>query len=111
MTEKDRLHLIDHIKTEIDKLNKKIEELKEFTAPVAPDNAIGRISRMDAINNKSIYDASMRNSQNRLRQLKQVLSIAGETDFGICIQCHQPIAFERLKIRPEIRCCAKCLSQ
>lgn len=111
MTEQERLQLIEHIKTEIDKLNKKIEELKEFTAPVAPDNAIGRISRMDAINNKSIYDASMRNSQNRLRQLNQVLSITGDKEFGTCIQCHQPIPFERLKIRPEIRRCAKCLSR
>jgi DnaK suppressor protein len=111
MTEKERTELIHSIKNEIDKLQQKIEELKEFTAPVAPDNAIGRVSRMDAINNKSIYDASMRNSQNRLHQLKQVLSIAGEPDFGTCVQCHQPIAIERLKIRPEIRRCAKCLSR
>ncbi len=31
-----------------------IEVLKELTKPIAPENAIGRVSRMDAINNKSI---------------------------------------------------------
>ena len=27
-----------------------IKELKQFTSPIEPENAIGRISRMDAIN-------------------------------------------------------------
>ena len=31
-----------------------IVDLKELTKPIAPENAIGRVSRMDAINNKSV---------------------------------------------------------
>lgn len=41
---------------EIQKLELEITELTELTQPVAPENAIGRISRMDAINNKSINE-------------------------------------------------------
>ena len=32
---------------------KHITDLKELTQPIAPENAIGRVSRMDAINNLS----------------------------------------------------------
>ncbi|MFW5879414.1 MAG: TraR/DksA family transcriptional regulator [bacterium] len=108
-TEKKK-EIITIIHAEIKKLEEKIAELKDFTDPVSPDNAIGRISRMDAINNKTIFDASMRNSQNRLKELKQILNIKDKEDFGKCIKCHQEIPFERLKIRPEIRRCAKCLN-
>jgi DnaK suppressor protein len=99
------------INREIQKLSKKIKELKEFTAPVSPDNAIGRISRMDAIHNKSIVEASLRNLQTRVSQLQNISQVVHEKEFGLCTKCHKPIAFERLKIRPEIRLCAGCLQQ
>lgn len=108
MTKAEKTQLTEIINSEIHKLGHKIEELKEFTHPIAPDNAIGRISRMDAINNKSVFDASMRNTQTRLEQLAQALKMVNDADFGICIKCRQSIPFERLKIRPEIRLCANC---
>jgi len=111
MTEQDRKELVEVIHSQIKQSEQKIEELKEFTEPIAPDCAIGRVSRMDAINNKSIYDASMRNTRQRLDQLKQVLKLTVGKDFGICTQCRQSIPIERLKIRPEIRFCASCLKK
>ena len=39
---------------EIEVTQHKITEYTELCKPIAPENAIGRISRMDAINNKSI---------------------------------------------------------
>jgi DnaK suppressor protein len=111
MTEKERKEIVEIIVSQIEKSEQKIEELKEFTEPVAPDCAIGRVSRMDAINNKSIYDASMNNSRQRLEQLKQVLKLTDDADFGICAKCRQSIPIERLKIRPEIRLCASCLKK
>jgi len=111
MTEKERKEIVDVILNQIEKSEIKIEELKEFTQPISPDNAIGRVSRMDAINNKSIYDASMNNTRQRLEQLKQVLKLTDDADFGICTQCRQSIPIERLKIRPEIRLCASCLKR
>lgn len=104
---KTELELI--IRAEIEKITHKLEDLKSFTEPVAPDDAIGRISRMDAINNKTIFDASQRNLKTRMMQLEQSLKRINDDDYGICIQCHQSIAFERMKIRPEIRSCAECL--
>lgn len=105
----EREELAEIISRDIKKLSQKVEELKEFTAPVEPDCAIGRISRMDAINNKSIVEASLRNLQSRLDQLQKIMQVVNENDFGICNNCHKPIPFERLKIRPEIRLCAGCL--
>jgi len=111
MTDIERKEIKEAIVSEIDKLNKRLEVIKEFTEPVAPDSAIGRVSRMDAINNKSVYEASERNLLHRLAQLNNALKMTGDADFGYCIKCRQSIPIERLRIRPEIRFCAGCLSQ
>ncbi len=109
MTTEELQEITEIIQREIQKLTQKTDELKEFTAPISPDDAIGRISRMDAINNKSITEASMRNLQTRLDQLQKISQVVNDKEFGLCIKCHKPIAFDRLKIRPEIRFCAGCL--
>jgi DnaK suppressor protein len=109
VTPEEQKQIKEIIYLEIEKISRKVDELKEFTAPVSPDDAIGRLSRMDAIHNKSIVEASMRNLQLRLDQLQKISQVVDEKDFGLCMKCHRPIPFERLKIRPEIRLCAGCL--
>ena len=47
-----------------------IIEMEKMTTPVSPENSIGRISRMDAINNKSIMEAALRNKKEKLSKLK-----------------------------------------
>ena len=46
--------IIDLLETEVAKTKELIESYREMNKPIAPDVAIGRITRMDAINNKSI---------------------------------------------------------
>ena len=50
------------IKEEIEKTLQSISSYKELTKPIAPENAIGRISRMDAINNKTVNEDALRKS-------------------------------------------------
>ena len=97
-----------NIQNEISKTEKLIAEYKELTKPVAPDDAIGRISRMDAINNKSVTEASLRQAEAKLKNLGRVLSRVGTSDFGICIKCGKAIPEERLLYRPESLTCVNC---
>lgn len=96
------------ILSEIAKTEKSIEDYKEMVKPIAPDVAIGRISRMDAINNKSVAEASLRQAEEKLRNLKKVADKIGSKDFGICIKCKQPIPIDRILIRPESLHCVNC---
>ena len=97
-----------NIRNEISKTEKLIAEYKELTKPVAPDDAIGRISRMDAITNKSVTEASLRQAEEKLKNLQRVLSRVGTSDFGICIKCGKPIPEGRLIYRPESLNCVDC---
>ncbi|NNE54683.1 MAG: TraR/DksA family transcriptional regulator [Flavobacteriales bacterium] len=98
----------EKIELEIDKTNKLISEYKEMSKPVSPENAIGRISRMDAINNQSITESALRQAKNKLIKLNQALDKVGTKDFGICIKCHKPIPVGRILLMPESNKCVTC---
>jgi DnaK suppressor protein len=40
-------------------LDERIIEYRELTKPIPPENALGRVSRMDAINNRSVNQAAL----------------------------------------------------
>ncbi len=97
-----------NIISEIEKTKRLIEEYKELTRPVAPDASIGRISRMDAINNKSVTEASLRQAESKLQGLQRVLSMYGTEDFGKCMRCKADIPLGRILFRPESMYCVNC---
>ncbi len=96
------------ILSEIAKTERIIEGYKEQTQPISPDDAIGRVSRMDAINNKSVIEASLRQAEEKLRGLNHVFSQLGAPDFGLCIRCKSPIPMGRILFRPESVYCVNC---
>ena len=95
------------IDKEIGKTQNKIEEYKELTQPISPENSIGRISRMDAINNKSVAEAALREAQSKLVGLEYMLDRVGDKDFGLCAKCKQQIPLGRMMIMPQSRFCVK----
>ncbi len=98
------------IKEEIGKTQKSINELKEFTAPIAPDCAIGRVSRIDAINNKSINENTLRKAEQKLKGLQIALQNIDDADFGKCARCKNDIPLGRILLVPHSRFCVHCAS-
>jgi DnaK suppressor protein len=96
------------IKEEIDKVIPTIENYKELAKPIAPENAIGRISRMDAINNKSVNEAALKKAEQKLKNLKIALSNIHDPNFGICSKCHLKIPIGRIMLMPQSRFCVNC---
>lgn len=103
-----RKNFEEHIHQEIRETQKDIASLSELVKPVAPDNAIGRLSRMDAIGNKSINEASLNRARAKLEQLKSALDALDDPDFGLCIECDEEIPMGRLMLMPESRLCVHC---
>lgn len=108
MEELDKKAITQKITEEISKTEQDILNLEEQTAPISPENAIGRISRMDAINNKSVNEASLRQARQKLTKLHLALDRIDEADFGICVQCKQPIPIGRIMLVPQAIRCVHC---
>ena len=100
--------LQEKIEDEIKSTEEKINEYSELCQPIAPENSIGRISRMDAINNKSVVEAALRVAIDKIQQLKGMQNKIKDTDFGICNKCKQEIPFGRLIIQPHSKFCVNC---
>ncbi len=96
------------ILTEISKTELKIEKYKDMTKPVAPDCAIGRVTRMDAINNKSITEMVLCQAEEKYTMLKHVLTQVGTKEFGKCRKCNADIPLGRILISPESMLCVNC---
>jgi len=108
MTSKEKSNIKDKVLQETEKTNKSIADYKEITKPISPENAIGRITRMDAINNKSVAEAALRQAEAKLKNLHAVLDSIEDKDFGLCIKCHQPIPIGRILLVPQSRFCVNC---
>ena len=108
MKEEERKELKGKIAEKIKQTELEIVDLKELTKPISPENSIGRVSRMDAINNKSVAEAALRSSQRKLGQLKLALSKNDSPDFGMCSRCKHPIPPARLMYMPESSKCVRC---
>ncbi|MEQ8706462.1 MAG: TraR/DksA C4-type zinc finger protein [Phaeodactylibacter sp.] len=108
MNPEERNTLKTKIEAAIVKTTKEVERLMEETKPIAPENAIGRVSRIDAINNKGVSEAALRSAKRKLTNLKIALTKIDREDFGICGRCKQPIAPARLMYMPESTMCVRC---
>lgn len=85
-----------------------LESTREGTRPVALDEPIGRLTRMDAIQQQSVSKANRYQIDLRLRQVSQALDLVQRGDYGLCRRCEDPIGYARLSARPESPYCLDC---
>ena len=105
----DKKEIKRFINKELTQTQTHIEKLKELTKPIEPDCAIGRVSRMDAINNKAINDVALQQSKLKLAALKNALERIDDKNFGICARCKNPIPVGRIMLMPHSQLCAMCV--
>ena len=109
MTDKEKEMLRKRLEQKIARTRKKIERMEDMTQPIGPENAIGRVSRMDAINNKSVMEAALRSSREELDDMEVALRhIDTDPNFGVCEKCKKPIPIQRLAFLPGSRYCVHC---
>ncbi len=82
--------------------------LEEATQPIAPSVAIGRLTRMEAIGEKSVNEARHIKVKQRLERLTNALKRIDEGSYGICIRCGKEIPNGRLTAVPESLVCVPC---
>lgn len=108
MTESDKQQLRKIIEKNLARTQDRLDFYKDLSQPVAPDDAIGRVSRMDAINNKSINEAALQKAKKKLDALQIALQNLNDKDFGKCVKCDTQIEYNRLLAMPEILYCKNC---
>jgi DnaK suppressor protein len=108
MNEQERGELKQKIIEEIRTQKYLIESFTETSKPVAPDNAIGRLTRMEAISSQGISEASLNSSKAKLVKLEKALEKINLPEFGVCVRCSRSIAQGRIVLMPESTLCVNC---
>ena len=95
-----------HLKDEIEAT---LSRSKKAAQPVELDQqAIGRVSRIDAIQQQKMVEANRSRLKIRLNQVKAALTAIHEDDYGYCRRCEENIQLRRLMAKPESAICLSC---
>lgn len=72
--------------------------------------AVGRLSRMDALQNQAMARATATRRETERNRLAAALARMEEGEFGYCEECGEEIAKGRLRLDPAAARCVECAS-
>lgn len=87
------------------------EVSRETSKTVDLDEPIGRLSRIDAIQQQKMSQAHKRRNDVRLQQLYAALKRIEDGEYGECMRCGEFIPRPRLDARPEVPLCIECQNE
>ncbi|MEE2788747.1 MAG: TraR/DksA C4-type zinc finger protein [Myxococcota bacterium] len=86
-----------------------LDQSKAAAAPVQLDQqSVGRLSRMDAIQQQAMVRANRQRAIVLARQIRTALKRLEDDEYGWCVRCESPIAWARLNAQPETPFCLRC---
>ncbi len=94
------------IKRELETLSALSEE--DRAAVALDQQAVGRLSRMDAMQQQAMAQAAERARARDLQRIDAALKRIEDGEYGYCSECGEAIAEKRLAIDPMVSLCIAC---
>jgi len=88
-----------------------LNDSQESSRAVDLDQPIGRLSRMDAMQQQAMAKANRAGTERRLKLIESALAAMKQERYGECRRCEEPIGYPRLKACPESPFCLECQGQ
>ncbi len=103
--------LVEQLISRKAELSLQLSQSEENAEPVTLDQqSVGRVSRIDAIQQQQMAVANRGQSALMLKQVCAALRRVESSKFGFCLQCGEPIGFARLEAQPHTPNCLECQS-
>ena len=81
---------------------------EESVRTVDLDQPIGRVSRIDALQQQKMAAANRQRTRSRLARVRAALGSFDADGYGLCRSCDEAISYGRLRARPETSLCIDC---
>ncbi|MDH3999196.1 MAG: TraR/DksA C4-type zinc finger protein [Desulfuromonadales bacterium] len=91
-----------------EELQQMLQNSSDGAQPVSLDEPIGRLSRMDAMQQQSMVQANRRTAKVRLTRIETALRRVDSDEYGLCAECEEPVGYARLQAQPETPFCIEC---
>ena len=109
LTAEQRAELEDELARQLARLEKSMKLSDQAAQTVELDQtAVGRLSRMDSLQNQSMAKNLAERERTKLALLLKAVERMQEGTYGICTECGAEVAYGRLVIFPETPTCAAC---
>lgn len=108
LTDEDRLAIRAKLEQQLESARTQLEALRGSSAPVSLDLSIGRLSRVDAMQQQQMASAARRRVEAEIRQVNAALRRVQGTTYGECALCGGDIGRRRLLARPATPYCRHC---
>lgn len=109
LSEKQAETLREQLVELVAELESTLRSSADSASPVVLDqSSVGRLSRMDAMQQQAMAKATRAKAQVRLAQCKVALSSFDRDEYGLCRKCEEPIGYRRLSAKPEAPLCLEC---
>ncbi len=104
---------LDQFRTALETRQAELTDLSGSSAgardPVTLDQqSVGRVSRVDALQQQAMAQAQDRQRQHELMRIQQALLRIADDEYGYCTDCGEEIALGRLEIDPSVALCIHC---
>jgi DnaK suppressor protein len=90
-------------------VEKYLESSEDAAAAVEPDKGLGRLSRLEAMQDQQLVMEMRRRKKRQLAEVKSAILRLEMGKYGTCIYCGKEISPERLAAAPEIQTCMSCI--
>ncbi|MCK5074482.1 MAG: TraR/DksA family transcriptional regulator [Bacteriovoracaceae bacterium] len=85
-----------------------LKSIEAVARPVDLKEPIGRLSRVDAIQQQQMALNAKKQLETNLLLVDQAIQRLKRGDYGICLSCEEEIDEKRLIAKPEAPFCIKC---
>ena len=85
-----------------------LQKTEESAEAVSPDKGLGRLSRMEAMQDQQLILEARRRKKMQKIAVQAALQRIENGQFGTCIFCGNAIASDRLEVAPESSTCVNC---
>ncbi len=99
------------IKSDLASLDKELKALELQLKPIAPDCSLGDLLRSEMMHDQEVLNGAYIEAKKRYNSLLYAKEHLEDEDYGVCIDCDEAIAFERLLLMPESRYCVRCAKE
>lgn len=96
------------IEARIAEIKASIPYLEEESKAVEPSVSLGRLTRMEALNDKGVNEHLLEQNRKTLERLENARRRANTEAFGKCVRCGGEIPMGRLRLVPETLVCVPC---
>ncbi|MFW6250996.1 MAG: TraR/DksA family transcriptional regulator [Alkalispirochaetaceae bacterium] len=108
MTEEQLAAQKELIRGRIAEIESSLPYLAEETQAVEPSVSLGRLTRMEALNDKGVNEHVLAQAKKTLERLNNALVRVEKGTYGNCVRCGREIPLSRLQEVPEALLCVPC---